>query len=71
MPNEIKGLENAMPIRMVYTDTKEEIIFKSAAFASRKTKIAAQVIRESLNPVARKRFIVDDRKVVFRIAKEV
>ena len=71
MPNEIKGLENAMPIRMVYTDTKEEVIFKSAALASRKTKIAAQVIRESLNPVARKRFIVDNRKVVFRISKEV
>jgi hypothetical protein len=29
------------------------------------------VIRESLNPVARKRFIVDNRRVVFRISKEV
>jgi hypothetical protein len=56
---------------MVYTDTMEEVLFKSAAAASRKTKIASQVIRESLNPVARKRFIVDNRRVVFRIAKEV
>jgi hypothetical protein len=71
MPNEIKGLENSIPIRMVYTDTMEEVLFKSAAAASRKTKIASQVIRESLSPVARKRFIVDNRKVVFRIAKEV
>ena len=69
MPNEIKGLENAMPIRMVYIDTMEEVIFKSAALASRKTKVSAQTIRESLSPVARKKFIVDNRKVVFRIAK--
>ena len=26
MPNEIKGLENSMPIRMVYIDTMEEVI---------------------------------------------
>ena len=71
MPNEIKGLENAMPIRMVYIDTMEEVVFKSAALASRKTKVSAQVIRESLSPVARKKFIVNNRKVVFRIAKEV
>jgi hypothetical protein len=69
MPNEIKGLENSMPIRMVYIDTMEEVIFKSAALASRKTKVSAQVIRESLNPVARKKFIVNNRKVVFRISK--
>ena len=71
MPNEIKGLENSMPIRMVYTDTMEEVVFKSAALASRKTKVSAQVIRESLSPVARKKFIVNNRKVVFRISKEL
>ena len=71
MPNEIKGLENSMPIRMVYIDTMEEVVFKSAALASRKTKVSAQVIRESLSPVARKKFIVDNRKVVFRISKEL
>jgi len=69
MPNEIKGLENSIPIRMVYTDTMEEVLFKSAAAASRKTKVSAQVIRESLSPVARKKFIVDNRRVVFRIYK--
>jgi hypothetical protein len=69
MPQEIKGLENSIPIRMVYTDTMEEVLFKSAALASRKTKVSAQVIRESLNPVARKKFIVNNRKVVFRISK--
>lgn len=69
MPGEIKGLENSIAIRMVYTDTREEKIFKSAASASRRTGVSAQVIRESLNPIARKRFIVDNRRVVFRIAK--
>jgi hypothetical protein len=69
MPNELKGLENSIPIRMVYTDTMEEVLFKSAAAASRKTKVSAQVIRESLSPVARKKFIVDNRRVVFRISK--
>jgi hypothetical protein len=69
MPNELKGLENSIPIRMVYTDTMEEVLFKSAAAASRKTKVSAQVIRESLSPVARKKFIVDNRRVVFRIYK--
>ena len=71
MSQEIKGLENSIPIRMVYIDTMEEVVFKSAALASRKTKVSAQVIRESLSPVARKKFIVNNRKVVFRIAKEV
>ena len=71
MPNEIKGLENSIPVKMVYTDTREEVLFKSAAAASRKTKVSAQVIRESLNPMARKKFIVDNRRVVFRISKEV
>ena len=69
MQGEIKGLENAMPIRMVYIDTREEVIFKSAAAASRKTKVSAQVIRESLNPIARKKFIVDGRVVAFRVVK--
>ena len=69
MSQEIKGLENSIPIRMVYIDTMEEVVFKSAALASRKTKVSAQVIRESLSPVARKKFIVNNRKVVFRIAK--
>jgi hypothetical protein len=70
MPGEIKGLENSIAIRMVYTDTREEVIFKSAAAASRKTGVSSQVIRESLSPLARKKFIVDNRRVVFRIAKE-
>lgn len=69
MQGEIKGLENAMPIRMVDIITREETLFKSAAAASRKTKVSAQVIRESLNPLARKKFMVDGRVVAFRVVK--
>lgn len=69
MSQEIRGMENNIPIRMVFIDTKEELHFNSIASASRKAKVPPQVIREALNPIARKRFIVDNRKVVFRISK--
>jgi len=56
---------------MVFIDTKEEIHFKSIASASRKARIPPQVIRESLNPIARKKFKVThldkERIVAFRI----
>ena len=58
MSQEIKGMENNIPVRMVFIDNKEEIHFKSIALASRKSKVPAQSIRESLNPIARKKFMV-------------
>ena len=71
MSQEIRGMENNIPIRMVFVDTKEEIHFKSIASASRKAKVPPQVIRESLNPIARKKFMVKhldkERVVAFRI----
>ena len=71
MSQEIKGMENNIPVRMVFIDNKEEIHFKSIALASRKSKVPAQSIRESLNPIARKKFMVKhldkERVVAFRI----
>ena len=71
MSQEIKGMENNIPVRMVFIDTKEEIHFKSIALASRKARIPAQAIRESLNPIARKKFMImhldKERVVAFRI----
>lgn len=71
MSQEIKGMENNIPIRMVFIDNKEEIHFKSIAAASRKSKVTAQSIRESLNPLARKKFKINhqdkERIVAFRI----
>ncbi|CAB5194660.1 hypothetical protein UFOVP174_21 [uncultured Caudovirales phage] len=71
MSQEIKGMENNIPVRMVFIDNKEEIHFKSIAAASRKSKVTAQSIRESLNPIARKKFKVvhldKERVVAFRI----
>ena len=71
MSQEIKGMENNIPVRMVFIDNKEEIHFKSIAAASRKSKVTAQSIRESLNPIARKKVMVKhldkERVVAFRI----
>jgi hypothetical protein len=69
MSQEIRGLENNIQVRMIYLDTKEEIAFKSIAQANRKTNINAQTIRESLNPILKRRFIHNARVVVFRIKK--
>ena len=71
MSQEIKGMENNIPVRMVFIDNKEEIHFKSIAAASRKSKVTAQSIRESLNPIARKKFKIQhlekERVVAFRV----
>jgi hypothetical protein len=73
MAKELKGLENNIPIRMVYIDTREEIYFDSVSKAARKYKINAQAIRDGLNPLARKKFLINDgikdRVVAFRIRK--
>jgi hypothetical protein len=65
----IKGHENAQPIRLIFLDTKEEIVLKSVAYASRLTGFNEYTIRRSLNPIAKKRFDYQERKVVFRIKK--
>ena len=65
----MKGHENAQPVRMIYLDTKEEIELKSVAYAARLTGFNEYTIRRSLNPIAKKRFDYQERKVVFRIKK--
>jgi hypothetical protein len=69
MSQEIRGLENNIRVRMIYLDTKEEVLFNSIAQANRKTNINAQTIRESLNPILKRRFTHNTRVVVFRIKK--
>jgi len=69
MSQEIRGLENNIRVRMIYLDTKEEVEFNSIAQANRKTNINAQTIRESLNPILKRRFTHNARVVVFRIKK--
>ena len=69
MSQEIRGLENNIRVRMIYLDTKEEVYFNSIAQANRKTNINAQTIRESLNPILKRRFTYNARVVVFRIKK--
>lgn len=64
-----RGFENSIKVRMIFLDNKQEELFISIAAANRKTNIKASTIRESLNPVAKKRFTYNDRQVVFRIQK--
>ena len=66
---EIAGLENAVPVRMVYIDDKSEVLFKSMAHASRSTNITQDAIKKSLNPLLKRRFKHNNRDVIFRIKK--
>ena len=65
----MKGAENAQKVRMIYLDTKQEIIFKSISYAKRITGVNEYQIKQSLNPVNKKRFTHKDRIVVFRTIK--
>ena len=67
--SKIRGHENAQPVRMIYIDTKEEVEFKSVAYARRVTGINEYQIKESLSPLKKKRFDYQDRKITFRIKK--
>jgi hypothetical protein len=67
--SKIKGHENAQPVRMIYIDTKEEVEFKSVAYAKRITGVNEYQIKESLSPLKKKRFDYQDRKITFRIKK--
>jgi hypothetical protein len=64
-----KGHENAQPVRMIFLDTKEEIEFKSVAYATRITGVNEYQIKESLSPVKKKRFEYQNREITFRIKK--
>jgi hypothetical protein len=65
----MNGAENAQKVRMIYLDTKQEIIFKSISYAKRITGVNEYQIKQSLNPVNKKRFTHKDRIVVFRTIK--
>ena len=69
MSSEIKGLENSRAIRMIDIETKEVTIFRSIAYAVRNTGVNEYAIRNGLNPVQKKRFEVNGRKVAFRVHK--
>lgn len=66
---EVKGLENRIPVRKIYLDTKQEVIYKSICDASRRTGVNHETIKNSLNPIKRKRFIEENREFIFRIIK--
>lgn len=65
----MNGQFNSQPVRMIYLDNKEEVIFKSISYARRITGVVEYQIKQSLNPVNKKRFTYNDRIVVFRTIK--
>ncbi|MEY4334771.1 MAG: hypothetical protein RLZZ196_3521 [Bacteroidota bacterium] len=65
----MKGHENAQPVKMIFLDTKEETIFKSVAYAKRITGIVEYQIKQSMNPLNKKRFTYQNRLITFRIVK--
>ena len=67
---ELSGLENNVPVRMIYLDDKSEVLFTSMARASRYSNINQDSIKKSLNPLLRVRFKHNNRDVVFRIFKD-
>jgi hypothetical protein len=69
MSGEVKGLENSRPIKMVDIETKEVTVYKSIAYAVRVTGVNEYAIRSGLNPLQKKRFDVNGRKVCFRVVK--
>ena len=65
----MNGAENAQPVRMIYLDNKQETIFKSISYAHRVTGVNEYQIKQSLNPVNKKRFTHKDRIIIFRTIK--
>ena len=56
----MNGAENSQPVRMIYLDNKQETIFKSISYAHRVTGVNEYQIKQSLNPVNKKRFTYQD-----------
>lgn len=69
MSGEIRGLENSIQVKMIDIETKEVTEFRSIAYAVRTTGINDYSLRQSLNPMNKKRFEVNGRKVCFRVIK--
>lgn len=66
---EIVGLENRVPVRLIYIDDKSEVLFKSLAHAARTTNITQDAIKKSLSPLLKRRFNYNNRDIIFRIVK--
>ena len=67
--SKIRGHENAQEVKLIFIDTKEQIEFKSIAYAKRITGVNEYQIKESLNPIKKKRFKYQNREITFRIKK--
>lgn len=62
--------DNSREVRMIFIDTKEEIVLPSIASAMKTAKVSYEVMMNGLNPINKRRFEYNDRLVAFRFVKE-
>jgi hypothetical protein len=62
--------DNSREIRMIFIDTKEEIVLPSITSAMKTVKVSYEVMMNSLNPINKRRFEYNNRLVAFRFVKE-
>ena len=63
------GIDNNIEVRLIYIDTKEEVLFRSIAKAIRVLGTDYKTIMSAMNPVNKKRYKHNDRLCVVRLKK--
>jgi hypothetical protein len=63
------GIDNNIEVRLIYLDTKEEIIFRSIAKATRFLHTDYKTIMTYMNPINKKRYKHNERLCVVRLKK--
>jgi hypothetical protein len=62
--------DNSREVRMIFIDSKEEIILPSISSAMKTAKVSYEVMMNGLNPMNKRRFEYNNRLVAFRFVKE-
>ena len=63
------GIDNNIEVRLIYIDTKEEVLFRSIAKAIRFLGTDYKTIMIYMNPINKKRYKYNDRLCVVRLKK--
>ena len=66
---QMTGIDNNIEVRLIYLDTKEEILFRSIAKAIRVLGTDYKTIMTAMNPINKKRYKHNDRLCVVRLKK--
>jgi hypothetical protein len=66
---QMTGIDNNIEVRLIYLDTKEEILFRSIAKAIRVLGTDYKTIMTAMNPINKKRYKHNERLCVVRLKK--